>query len=382
MIPLSVPEIRGNEWVYVKKCLDTSWVSSAGQYVTRFEDMIAKCLGVAHAVACVNGTAALHLALLVVGVKPDDEVLVPALTFVAPANTVRYVGAWPVFVDVDPVHWQMDPEKVQRFLREECIRRNGGLYNRISGRKVVALLPVDILGHPVDMDPLRALARDYGLTIIEDATESLGARYKDHPVGSGVPIACLSFNGNKIITTGGGGMIVTDNEQLASRARYLSTQAKDDPVEYVHESIGFNYRLTNIQAALGVAQMEQLDMFIQKKHAIAQRYRGAFSVLPGIVLQPQASWAQSTFWLSTVRVDPEGFGMDSRALMKHLAGQGIEARPLWHPLHTLAPFRQCQAYEVALAQQLYKECLCLPSSVGLTDEDQTRVIGAIRGACS
>ncbi len=380
-IPLSVPHLAGNEWTYVKECLDTNWVSSGGAFVTRFEQEVAKRLGVKQAVACVNGTAALHLALLVSGVKPEEEVLIPALTFVAPANTIRYVGAWPVFMDVEENHWQMDPQKVAEFLRTQCEKKTEGLFNRQSGRKVAALLPVDILGHPVDMDPLLVLAQEYGLTIIEDATESLGARYKGRPVGAGVPFACLSFNGNKIITTGGGGMIVTDNEQWASRTRYLSTQAKDDPVEYIHEAIGFNYRLTNIQAAFGVAQLEQLDTFVQKKHAIAQMYRQAFADTAGITLQEQAPWATSTFWLSTVRIDSGRFGMDSRQLMKRLAEQGIEARPLWHPLHTLTPFRQCQSYKVSVANLLYRECLSLPSSVGLSEEDQNRVIAAIQSAC-
>jgi perosamine synthetase len=237
-IPLSVPEINGNEWEYVKECLDSNWVSSAGPFVERFEQMVADYVGTQHAVATVNGTAALHLALLVAGVQPDDEVLVPALTFIAPANAVRYAGAWPVFIDAEPAYWQMDAEKVMNFLEHRCAWANGELRNKNTGRRVRGILPVHILGHPCDMDPIVDLARKFRLVVIEDATESLGALYKERMVGHLGDVACFSFNGNKVITTGGGGMIVTDNEAWAERARYLSTQAKDNPVEYIHNEIG------------------------------------------------------------------------------------------------------------------------------------------------
>jgi perosamine synthetase len=264
-IPLCVPEIRGNEWDYIKECLDSNWVSSVGAFVDRFEGAVANYVGTEHAVATVSGTAALHIALLVAGVQPDDEVLVPTLSFIAPANAIRYVGAWPVFIDAEPIHWQMDPVKVQGFLENECRSQGGNLINRTTGRRVKAILPVHILGHPCDMDPILEVADRYELITIEDATESLGAQYKKRMAGKLGQIACFSFNGNKLITTGGGGMIVTDNQAWAERARYLTTQAKDDPIEYFHSEIGYNYRLTNIQAAMGVAQMEQIENFINQK---------------------------------------------------------------------------------------------------------------------
>src|SRR5579862_6352196 len=243
--PLSVPEIRGNEWKYVKECLDTGWVSSVGSFVDRFEQDVAKFVGARFGVAAVNGTAALHTALLVAGVCPDDEVLVSTLTFIAPANAIRYAGAWPVFVDAEPEYWQMDPERVVQFIKEKCAWNGRELRNRSTGRRLKAIMPVHILGHPVDMEPLLNLARQYDLVVIGDATESLGAAYRGQKVGRLGDIACFSFNGNKLITTGGGGMMVTDNEAWADRARYLTTQAKDDAIEYTHHTIGFNYRLTN-----------------------------------------------------------------------------------------------------------------------------------------
>ncbi len=379
-IPLCVPEIRGNEWRYIKECLDTNWVSSVGEYVTRFERQVADYVGARHAVAATNGTAALHIALLVAGVQPDDEVLLPALTFIAPANAVRYVGAWPVFVDVEPEYWQMDARAVADFLKNECRRQGDALVNRRTGRRVSAILPVHILGHPVDMDPLLELAREYHLAVIEDATESLGARYHGRRVGALGDVACFSFNGNKIITTGGGGMLVTDREGWARRAKYLTTQAKDDPVEYIHHEVGYNYRLTNIQAAMGVAQMENLDAYIAAKREIAARYTAAFADLPGIHPMREAPWAFSIHWLYTVRVDADAFGMDRRALHKHLAEASIQSRPLWQPLHLSPAFADQEHRPCPVAERLNREALSLPSSVGLTPAEAERVIAAVRAA--
>lgn len=364
-IPLCVPEITGNEWKYIKECLDTGWVSSVGPFVDRFEEELAAYVGAKRAVATVSGTAALHIALLVAGVQPDDEVLVSTLTFIAPANAIRYVGAWPVFMDAEPDYWQMDPQKVVDFLGKECQWRNGALYNKTTGRRVTAILPVHILGHPCDMDPILEIARKYSLVVIEDATESLGAKYKGRMVGHLGDIACLSFNGNKIITTGGGGMVVTDNEAWARRAKYLTTQAKDDPVEYIHNEIGYNYRLTNIQAAMGCAQMEQLDDYIAAKRRIAATYTEALKDISGITPMCEASWAFSIFWLYTVLVDEAVYGMGGRALLRHLNEKRIQVRPLWQPLHQSAAHSGAQAYRVEVADQIHSQALSLPSSVGL-----------------
>lgn len=373
-IPLCVPEIRGNEWAYIKECLDTGWVSSVGAYVDRFEKELAAYVGQPYAVAVASGTAALHIALLVAGICPDDEVLVSTLTFIAPVNAIRYIGAWPVFMDAEPDYWQMDPQKVVEFLEKECCWQNGQLHNRVSGRRVKAILPVHILGHPVDMKPIIEIARKYNLIIIEDATESLGAQYKGQKVGCLGDIACFSFNGNKLITTGGGGMLVTDNEAWARRAKYLTTQAKDDPIEFTHDEIGYNYRLTNIQAALGCAQLEQLETYIAAKRRIASTYTQAFQGVLGLKSMPEAAWASSVFWLYTILVDQETYGMGSRHLLSRLQQAGVQTRPLWQPAHLNQPYRDCVAYRCEVAQRLNRNALSLPCSVNLPANDQEYVI--------
>ncbi len=373
-IPLCVPEIRGNEWKYIKECLDTGWVSSAGPFVDRFEREMAEYLGVQYTVATVNGTAALHIALLVSGVQPGDEVLTSSLTFIAPANAIRYVGAFPVFTDAEPDYWQMNPQKVVEFLEQQCRWANGELRNKRTGRRVSAIIPVHILGHPCDMDAILAVARRYNLVVIEDATESLGAKYNGKPVGHLGDIACLSFNGNKVITTGGGGMIVTDNEAWARKARYLTTQAKDNPVEFIHSEIGYNYRLSNVQAAMGCAQLEKLGDYIAAKRRIATVYTESLSSVPGITAMRQAPWASSMFWLFTIMVDPVGYGMDSRALLRRLSAVGIQSRPLWQPLHQSQAHLGCLTLGGHVSERLNRDCLCLPCSVGLEEETQKRVI--------
>jgi len=317
------------------------------------------------------------VALLVAGVKPDDEVLVSTLTFIAPANAIRYVGAWPVFVDADATTLQIDPALVAEFLERGCTARGGELFNRVSGRRVKAILPVHILGHPVDIDPLRDLAHHFDLAVVEDATESLGATYKGRRVGQLGDIACFSFNGNKIVTTGGGGMIVTDQEEWARKARYLTTQAKDDPVEFVHKEIGFNHRLTNVLAAIGVAQLELLPEYVETKRRIAGRYAQALGDVPGLSLFGEAPWARSTFWMSVVRIDAKAFGADSRTLLRFLDEKGIQTRPLWQPIHLSPAHSRSTALGGSVAERLNRDCLTLPCSVGLTGEDQERVVRGV-----
>lgn len=376
-VPLCAPEIRGNEWAYIRECLDTGWVSSAGAFVDRFEGEIAARAGAAHGVATVNGTSALHMALLLAGVEREDEVVVSSLTFIAPANAIRYVGAWPVFIDAEPVYFQMDPDGLRDFLVQQCDRRNGTLLNRRTGRRVRAVLPVHVLGHPVDMEPVMALARQFGLPIIEDATESLGATCRERPVGGMGDVGCFSFNGNKLLTTGGGGMLVTNDGALAARARYLTTQAKDDPIEYVHHAVGYNYRLTNIQAAMGSAQVEQLDAFLDAKRRIARRYGEAFADVPGLQVMQEAPWASSAWWMYTIRVDEARCGIGSRDLMTALGARGIQTRPLWQPLHRSPAHADAPPAECAVAEALNRAALSLPCSVGLAPAEQDRVITAI-----
>jgi perosamine synthetase len=376
-IPLCVPELGGNEARYLQECIASGWVSYLGPFVDRFERDIARAVGADHAIALASGTAALHLALSVAGVGCDDEVLVSSLSFVAPANAVRYVGAHPVFVDAEPRTWQMDVGRIADFLDRDCVHTHEGLVNKASGRRVAALLPVHVLGHPVDMDPLLELARRHGLTVIEDATEALGARYKGRAVGTLGDFACLSFNGNKLLTCGGGGMLLTNRTAAAARARHLSTQAKADRVEYVHDEIGFNYRLTNVQAAVGCAQAERLAEFAAAKRAIARRYAEGLAGCPGVTAMPQAAWADSVFWMYSVRLDAAAYGRDARGLMSALAARGIQTRPLFQPLHLSPAHAGAQPLGGEVAEAIWRDALSLPCSVGLTPRDQDRVIAAV-----
>ena len=375
-IPLSAPYMFGNELAYVTDAVGTTWVSTAGTFTSRFEAELARFVGTARAVATNSGTAALHVALMLAGVEPDDEVLVSDMTFIAPVNAIRYAGAWPVFIDAEDAYWQMDVDLLARFLEEGCTAAAGELRNRLTGRRVRAIVPVHLLGHPCDLDPIRELGARHGLAVVEDSTESLGALYRGRRIGSG-GLSCLSFNGNKLVTTGGGGAIVTDDAELADRAVYLTTQAKDDPLEYVHRTIGFNYRMPSLNAALGCGQLERIEDRLAWKRRIASVYAEGLAGVEGIAPMPRAPWAEPAWWLYTVRVDPARYGHDSRALMRHLAGLGIMSRPIFEPMHRSKAHEGRQAVGGAVADRIVAEALSLPSSVGLTEPDQERVIEAI-----
>lgn len=375
-IPLCTPNLAGNELRYVTEAVESGWVSSVGPFVTRFERELAAAVGAREAVAVVNGTAALHVALVLAGVQPDDEVILPALTFIAPANAVRYCGAWPVFLDVERDYLQLDPAAVLAFLERDCQRTPDGLRNRHTGRRVRALIAVDLLGHPADTDLLGDACRAFGLELIEDATESLGAHRRGRTVGSDARFAAFSFNGNKLLTTGGGGMLVTDDPALAARARYLTTQAKDDAVEFIHGEVGWNYRLTNVQAAIGVAQLEQLPGFVDRKRAIRERYAEALAGLP-LELLGEAPWAASSQWMVTARLSPAA-RLDRRQLAEALAAEQIETRPLWQPLHQSPAHRGAWHTACPVAEAAHATALSLPCSTHLTDPDLDRVADAVR----
>ncbi len=376
VIPNAVPHLAGNEWKYLKECLDTNWVSAVGPFVERFEREVAAWVGVPHAVATVNGTAALHVALLAAGVKPGDEVLLPSFTFIATANAVAYCGAHPVFLDSEEASWGLDPAKTADFLARECEVRQGAVINRKTGRVIRALLPVHLYGHPCDLDPVLELGRRYPLAIVEDSAEALGATYKGRRVGAEGLAGCLSFNGNKIITTGSGGMVLTRDDALARRVRQLTTQARGDEIEFVHEEVGFNYRLSNLHAALGVAQLEQLEAFVEDKRRTAAFYQSALTPAEGLRPFLEAPWARSTYWMPSVLIDPRRCP-DIRALIRDLNADGIQVRPLWRPLHLQPAFRDCQRGPVEVAERLYARGLSLPCSVGITDGERRAVVEAL-----
>jgi len=380
-IPLSVPDTKGNELKYVKECIDTSWVSSAGKYVDRFETKFRKVTGSKNAVACINGTAALHISLILAGVGPGDEVIVPTVTFIAPINAVHYVGAYPVFMDCDD-RLNIDFEKTIEFIKNKCIVSKGKLVNKTTKRAVKAIIPVHVFGNPVDLEPLTRISKQFGLSIIEDATESLGSYYqkghlKGKMTGTIGDFGCFSFNGNKIITTGGGGMIVTRDKQQAEKARYLTTQAKDDENLYVHNEVGYNYRLTNIAAAIGVAQIEKLSKYIQIKRKNFKLYKKLLSGIDGLTLIDEPEYGFSNYWFYSLLVDKKCFGMNNIQLMKRLSTKGIQSRPLWCLNHLQRPYKNCQTYKIEKAFEYYDKVLNLPCSVGLKNEEIEKVVKSI-----
>ncbi|WP_295795855.1 LegC family aminotransferase [Mucilaginibacter sp.] len=373
MIPLSVPNLAGNEWQYVKECLDTSWVSSVGSFVNRMEEVSAEFSGVNKAVATSNGTAALHISLLLAGVQQGDMVILPNITFVAPANAITYVGANPLLIDVYEDTWELDVELLELFLDEECIISNGACRHKISGKRIPAIVPVHVLGNMVNMDKLMPLMAKYHIQVIEDATESLGTTYKGKPAGSFGVFGCLSYNGNKIITTGGGGMILTNNEQLAKEAKHLTTQAKADPLEYYHDQVGYNYRMVNILAAMGVAQMEQLPGFIQRKREIAEMYNAGLKNIPGFRAQQTTEHVTANCWLYT------GVFNKSNELMHFLTAKDIQTRPFWVPMNRLPAFALDTYYtKNDIAGKVYSTCLSLPCSTNISDDEVNFVIENIK----
>jgi len=378
MIPLSVPNISGNEWKYVKDCLDTQWVSSAGKYVDLFEHKIAEYTGAKYAVACVNGTSALQVSLRLTGVQPCDEVIIPTLTFIAPVNAVTYNGANPVFMDVDKFY-NLDINKTIEFIQTETVFKGGNTYNKKSEKRISAIVPVHMWGNAVWMEDLVPLCLERNIAVVEDACESLGSfynegKYKGRHTGTTGQLGCLSFNGNKIITTGGGGMILTDDENIAEKALYLTTQAKDDPVRYIHHEIGYNFRLINIQAALGAAQLEQLPDFLERKQEIHRQYADAIENIAGLTLAEGPDYARNNHWLNLAQIDSEIFGEDRESLMKRLEENGIQSRPVWAPIHLQKPYRSCQTYHIERAEELIGISLCLPSSTNLSDSNLLKVI--------
>jgi len=375
-IPLAEPMIGGNAQAYLEECLATNFVSSVGPFVARFEREFAASVGARYAVACASGTAAIHLALRVLGVGPGDEVLVPTLTFVASANPVRYVGATPVFVDSESITYNLDPELVAGELDRRA---------EAGRRQPAAIEVVHLLGHPADLAPILEAAERHGVPVFEDASEALGATYTSGPfagrmVGTIGLVGCFSFNGNKLITTGGGGMVVSDDEALARRARHLSTQARLPGLAYDHDELGYNYRLSNVAAALGVAQLEELPALSAARRANAAAYDAAIARMPGVLPAPRAPWADPSFWLYTAALRPAVAPGSRDAVIASLADAGIEARPIWTPLHRTRLWRDAQRIGGTVADAVFDVAFSLPSSSSLDDVQRARVVIALDAA--
>lgn len=373
MLLLSGPNMGGNVWKYVKDCLDTGWVSSVGAYVDQFEKMAAGFAGTKYAVATSSGTTALHICLVMAEVNEFDYVIAPNITFIATCNAIRYTGAHPILIDTDENTWQMDLDLLEEFLENETEQREGVCHYKADGKRIPAIMPVHVLGNMCNMDRLLALASKHNLLVIEDSTEALGSYYKDRHAGSFGLLGTFSYNGNKIITTGGGGMIVTDDETLAKKAKHLTTQAKSDPFEYVHDEIGYNYRLVNVAAAMGVAQMELLPEFIKRKKEIIRYYKQALAGVGDIGFQQVAEDVNPNWWLPTIKTSRQ------RELLKILNDNKMQSRPFWVPMNQLRMFRDnIYFHKNDRSDFVYRHCLSIPCSTNITDGQLEAVSQTIR----
>jgi len=373
MTLLSGPNISGNEWKYVKDCLDTGWVSSVGSYVNRFEELMAEYTGCKYAVATSSGTTALHIALLLAGVTKDDYVIVPNITFVASLNSISYTGASPILIDIDEKSWQMDLSLLEDYLQKNTLIEGEQCVRKEDKRVIRAIMPVHVLGNMTDMARLLRITEKFKLAIVEDATEALGSFYKGRHSGSFGLLGCFSFNGNKIITTGGGGMIVTNDEELAKKAKHLTTQAKSDPFEYYHDHIGYNYRLVNVLAAIGVAQMEQLPDFIKRKKEISSYYKAGLKDVGDIGFQQVEENVDANCWLFTIKVS------EQKKLLRALNGRNLQSRPFWVPMNQLPMFSDEEYVTKGdVSNKIYQECLSLPCSTNITNAELDEVISEIK----
>ena len=382
-IGLSEPFIFGQEYKYIKECLDTGWVSSAGNFVDLFEEKIASYTGAKFAIACSNATSALFISLKILGVKRGEEVIVPTLTFIAPVNTIKYLGAEPVFMDADKF-CNIDVNKTVEFIESETEFRNNISYNKTTGKIIRAILPVHVFGNAVDLERLHNICSKRNIVILEDASESLGTVYnngrlKGKHTGLVGQLGCISFNGNKILTSGGGGMIICNDEESSAKAFYLTNQAKDDPVNFIHNEIGYNFRLSNIQAALGLAQMENIEQALRIKRKINNFYKENLNLTHGLTLVNSPNYADNNNWLSVLRVEEKIYGESSSSMITRLRDASIEVRPIWKLNHLQKPYLNNQTYKIETAKELVNNAVCLPSSISLTSKQLERIIKIING---
>jgi dTDP-4-amino-4,6-dideoxygalactose transaminase len=369
-IYLSPPHVTGREAELVAEAIASNWIAPLGPQVDAFERELAAVAGVEHAVALSSGTAALHLALVVCGIGAGDEVACSSFTFAASANAITYTGATPFFVDSDAATWTIDPELLERGLRDR----------RAAGANVRAVLAVDLYGQCCDYDALREICQGHEVVLVQDAAESLGATHRGAPAGGQGALAAFSFNGNKIITTSGGGMLVSQDRDWVEHARKLSTQARQPVPHYEHVEVGFNYRMSNLLAALGRGQLESLPERVATRRHIRDRYRELLDGTPGIEFMPEAPYGTTNAWLTCIVVDPDTFGADREAIRLALEVEDIEARPLWKPMHLQPVFAASPAFGGDVSARLFERGLCLPTGSSLTDADQDRVVATILAA--
>lgn len=373
MLLLSGPNMGGNELKYIAECIETGWVSSVGSYVDKFEKMTAEFTGAKYAVATSSGTTALHTCLILLGVNENDLVIAPNLTFVASINSIKYTGASPILIDADEATWQMDLDLLEEFLETEAEIKDHTCFHRKSGKRIPVIMPVHVLGNLCDIERLLAIASKYHMIILEDSTEALGSYFKGKHAGTFGRLGTFSYNGNKIITTGGGGMIVTDDEQLAKRAKHLTTQAKADPFEYFHDDIGYNYRLVNVAAAIGVAQMEQLPSFLNRKKEIITFYKSELENIGDITFQKICDPINPNWWLPTIRTSKQ------KELLKSLNENKMQSRPFWIPMNQLPMFaREIYINRKDRSDFIYKNCLSIPCSTNIKDEELKSVTKIIK----
>ncbi len=360
---LHEPVFAGREKEYLADCIDSTFVSSVGAYVDRFETEVARCTGSKYAIATVNGTAALHVSLLIAGVRREDEVITQPVTFVATCNAIKYCGSEPIFVDVDRETFGMSPESLLTFLRKNAVLKNGSVYNKATGKRIRACLPVHVFGHPCRIDEIVDICSNYGIVVVEDSAEALGSFFKNKHAGTFGKLGVLSFNGNKIITTGGGGAILTDDESLAQRARHLTKTAKvPHPYEYFHDEVGFNYRMPNINAALGLAQLEQLDKFLKIKRELAKKYEGFFSTMEGIKFAKEPKVARSNYWLNAVFFKSE---QEKIEFLETTNRYKVHTRPVWTLMYKLPMYESCFRVETPESEEIERKVVNLPSGVVL-----------------
>ncbi len=367
---LSPPHMSGREQAYLAEVFDSNWIAPAGPHLEQFERRLADYVGVEHAVAVSSGTAALHLALRHLNLQPGDEVLCSTLTFCASANPIVYEGARPVFIDSEPNSWNLDPNLFEEELAA-CAAR---------GKLPRAVVAVDIYGQSADMDAICEIASRYEIPVIEDAAEALGSTYRDRHVGTKAWASFFSFNGNKIITASGGGMLCSNDNELASRSRCLATQARDPAPHYQHSAVGYNYRMSNVLAAIGLGQLDVIEQRVEKRRRIYDFYRQQFQDLPGVSFMPEAPWGRSNRWLTVVQIDPTEFGANVEDVRLALEAENIEARLVWKPLHLQPVFARCRRRGRIVAEQIFHRGLCLPSGSALTDADLHRVASVVRSA--